>query len=246
MGLFSKSSNPLINEDRLQKQALDASLVGSAEASTVAGAVDKSFTLLALMLITATIGFLNPHPIMIYGGAIVGFILVLVSVFKMEWSAYLAPAYALFEGLFVGGVSAMYSSMMDGIVLQAVGLTIGSLLVMLVLYRTGVVKVTQKFRAGVLMATGAVVIVYLMAWVFGMFGYNVPYIHEGGMLGIGFSLAVIAIGCLNLLLDFDNFDKAEQMGLPKYMEWFCAMGLLITLVWLYIEFLRLLAKLNND
>lgn len=245
MALFEKSNNPFLNEKRIN-QSLDGALVGSAETSTVSGAINKTFILTALLLATAMIGFVNPSPTILFTGAIGGLVFVLISVFKPHLSAYLAPAYALFEGLFVGAITSMYGGLYDGIIIQAVGLTISALVMMLVLYKTGMITVTEKFRSGVIMATGAVVLVYIMGWIFGMFGYNIPYIHEGGMLGIGFSLLVIGIGCLNLLLDFDNFDKAEEHRAPKYMEWFCAMGLLITLVWLYVEFLRLLAKLNND
>ena len=117
---------------------------------------------------------------------------------------------------------------------------------MVILYKYKIITVTEKLRSGIIIATGAIALVYLLGFIFQLFGYNIPYIHQGGLMGIGFSLLVIGIAALNLLLDFDNFDKAEKYGAPKYMEWFCAMGLMVTLVWLYIEFLRLLSKLNRD
>ncbi|MEZ4931497.1 MAG: Bax inhibitor-1/YccA family protein [Saprospiraceae bacterium] len=138
----------------------------------------------------------------------------------------------------------MYAGAFGGaIVFHAVTLTFAVLFMMLFLYKTGMIKVTEKFRSGVMMATGAIFIVYLLSWVLGMFGVNIPYLHEGGMMGIGISVVIIGIAALNLLLDFDMFEKGEQYRAPKYMEWFAAMGLLITLVWLYIEILRLLAIL---
>jgi len=140
----------------------------------------------------------------------------------------------------------MYASMLDGIVLQAVSLTFATLISMLVLYKSGLITVTDKFRSGVMMATGAIFLVYLVSMVGSMFGWNMPYLHQGGMIGIGISIVIIAVAALNLLLDFDNFDKAAQARAPKYMEWFCGLSLMVTLVWLYIEFLRLLSMLNRD
>ena len=117
---------------------------------------------------------------------------------------------------------------------------------MLFFYKTGIIKVTEKFRSGVIMATGAIFVVYILSWVLGFFGINIPYLHEGGLMGIGISLLIIGVAALNLLLDFDNFEKGEQYGAPKYMEWFSAMGLLITLVWLYVEILRLIAMFSSS
>ena len=159
---------------------------------------------------------------------------------------YLAPAYAAFEGLFVGAITAMYAYAFEGIIFHAVSLTVAILFMMLFIYKTGIIKVTEKFRMGVMMATGAVFIVYLASWILGMFGVSVPFLHQGGMLGIGISVVIIGIASFNLLLDFDNFEKGEKFGAPSYMEWFSAMGLLITLVWLYVEILRLLAILSSN
>ncbi len=149
------------------------------------------------------------------------------------------------EGIFVGAISKAYEVEFEGIVLQAVGLTIGVFLMMLVLYATGRIRVTPRFRLGVIAATGGILLVYLVSFVLSLFGSGVPYIHGNGLVGIGFSVVVVVIAALNLTLDFDFIDKAEQAGAPKYMEWFAALGLVVTLVWLYLEILRLLAKLRS-
>ncbi|MEZ4958696.1 MAG: Bax inhibitor-1/YccA family protein [Saprospiraceae bacterium] len=172
---------------------------------------------------------------------------MLIASFKTHLSATLAPIYALLEGLCVGSVTAIYAAGFGGgIIFHAVTLTFALLFAMLFIYKTGIIKVTNKFRTGVVMATGAVLLVYLLSFVLGFFGISVPYLHQGGMIGIGISLVIIGVATLNLLLDFDNFEKGEQYGAPAYMEWFSAMGLLITLVWLYFEILRLLSILNRD
>jgi uncharacterized YccA/Bax inhibitor family protein len=179
------------------------------------------------------------------GGVIGGLICVLIAVFKPQTSWITAPLYAAFEGLALGAISAIYASAFDGIILQAFSLTIGILLMMLFLYKSGIVQVTDKLRMGVMMATGAIALVYLLNIVLSFFGISIPYLHQGGMIGIGISLLIIGVAAMNLLLDFDNFDKGEAQGAPAYMEWFCAMGLLITLVWLYMEILRLLSILSG-
>ena len=212
---------------------------------TVQGAINKSFILFGLLLLTAVWSFQSPNMIILIGGAILGLVIVLVSAFKREWSPFLAPAYALVEGLVVGSVSAIYAAQTGGIVLQAVSLTILVLFVMLVIQKTGWVPVTDKFRSGVIMATGGIALLYLITIILGFFHINIPYIHQSGPIGIIFSLGVIGIASLNLLLDFDNIIKGEQYHAPKYMEWFSAMGLMITLIWLYFEMLRLLGKMRN-
>lgn len=241
---FSHSSNPVLNEKALAKET--SSYVGESQRTfTMQSAINKTFVLLALLLFTAVIGYMFPSPILVWGGAIGGLVVVVISVFKKEWSPFLAPLYAILEGFFVGGVSAMYASLAGGIILQAVSLTLLVFFVMLVIYKTRIIPVTNKFRLGLIMATGGIFLVYLLSWILSMFGINIPYIHEGGTFGILFSVAVLGIASLNLLLDFDMFEKAEEYRAPGYMEWFAGMGLLITLVWIYIEFLRLLTKLRN-
>lgn len=238
-----QSSNPVLNETALQKQA--AATHTGQETMTTTGAVNKSLLLFLMLLGASSIGWIYASPFLMIGGAIGGLITVLIAVFKPTTSPIAAPIYALIQGIFVGSVSAMYASAYGGIVFHAVTLTFAILFVMLFIYKTGIIRVTSKFRTGVIMATGAVFVVYLISWVLSMFGMQVPMIHQGGFLGIGFSLLVIGIASLNLLLDFDNFEKGEQAGAPKYMEWFVSMGLMITLVWLYIEILRLLSLLQG-
>lgn len=249
---FTQSTNPFMQERAYQqaaRQPLDSSLVPSGaitETMTVQGAINKTFILSGLMLLTAIFSFTNPSSLFIWGGAIGGLIIVLITVRRPHKSATLAPVYALLEGLFVGSISAIYAAQYSGIVFNAVMLTMATLFSMLFIYRSGIIPVTNKLRVGITMATGAVVLVYFLSIILNLFGLQVPFLHEGGTLAIGVSAVIIGIAALNLLLDFDNFEKGEQYGAPQYMEWFSAMGLLITLVWLYIEFLRLLSILSDD
>ncbi len=240
---FFKTSNPVINEKALQKSA--GTLVQGGETMTVSGAVNKTLFLTAILLLTTVYSYVNPNPILMWGGLIGGFIVVLISVFKPQYSNITAPIYAALEGFFIGGLSIAYASIYNGIIFQAVSITMAILFVMLFLYKSGIIKVTKSFRTGVIMATGAVALVYVVSMVLGMFGIQVPFLHQGGMIGIGISLVIIGIASMNLLLDFDNFEKGEQYGAPIYMEWFSAMGLLITLVWLYLEILRLISMLSG-
>ena len=177
--------------------------------------------------------------------AIGGFVAALVTVFKKEWAPVTAPLYALVEGFFLGAISAMYNFMYEGIVLQAVMLTFGTLFALLFAYRSGLIKATENFKLGVVAATGGIALVYLATIVLGFFGVSIPLIHESGLVGIGFSLFVVVIAALNLVLDFDFIETGVEQGAPKYMEWYGAFGLMVTLVWLYIEFLRLLSKLQS-
>lgn len=157
-----------------------------------------------------------------------------------------APIFALLEGLFVGTISAIYAAGFEGIIFQALTATIGTLFMMLMLYKSGIIPITQKFRMGVSMALGAIMLLYLVSWAGYFIGFEVPYLHEGGAIGIGITVVIIGVAALNLLLDFDNFDKGEAAEVPQYMEWFFGMGLIFTLVWLYVEFLRLFSKLQRD
>lgn len=217
---------------------------------TIQGTVNKSFILLGLLLVGAvatwylTATGYNPIVLTI-GGAIVGFILVLISSFKPHLSPKLAPGYAIFEGLFIGGLSAIFESMYPGIVIQAVAGTFITFLVCLGLYKYRIVKVNQTFRNVVIAATLAIATYYLISFIASMFFSFQMFHQDNSLMSIGFSAFVIIIAALNLFLDFDLIEQSAAKRLPKYMEWFGAMGLLITLVWLYIEFLRLLAKLNS-
>lgn len=220
---------------------------------TVQGTVNKT-ALLTICVVAAAFWVWNlyfstaneaiVYPWMI-GGVIGGFVVAIITIFKKTWAPMLSPVYALLEGLFIGGISAIMEAMYPGIVIQAVGLTFGVLFCMLFLYKTGIIKVTKKFMLGVVAATGAICLVYLVSIVLGFFGMSVPLIHGNGIVGIGFSLFVVGIAALNLVLDFDFIEKNSERGAPKYMEWYAAFGLMVTLVWLYIEILRLLSKLRS-
>jgi uncharacterized YccA/Bax inhibitor family protein len=250
MANFMEPGNPVFNEKRLRKESSARSISGPItrnDTMTTDGAVNKSIFLFFLMMITTCISYIMPSTFLLWVGAIGGLVAVIVSVFKPQWSGTIAPGYALFEGLFLGTISFFYANAFyPGIIFQAIGLTMGTLITMLLVYKSGLIKVTDKFRTGVVMATGAIFVVYMLSWIGSMFGFTIPYLHEGGVLGIGISVVIIGVAALNLLLDFDLFEKGEQMQAPKYMEWFAAMSLLVTLVWLYVEFLRLLSKLNRD
>jgi uncharacterized YccA/Bax inhibitor family protein len=175
-------------------------------------------------------------------GAIGGFVLALVTIFRPQSSAITAPIYAILEGLFLGAISAIINARYPGVAFQAVLLTIGTLFTMLFLYRSGRIRATPRFRRGVMMATGAVFFAYMISWIMSLFGMPMGFMHSAGPLGILINLAIIVIAALNLIMDFDFIEKGSQMGAPKYMEWYGAFGLMVTLIWLYIEFLRLLSR----
>jgi len=244
MGMF-KSSNPLLG--RLDKTVA----YDSSESMTIQGTVNKTLILTGLIMVSASMtwkmiiaGSAGAWGLTI-GGAIVALIAVIVMMFKMQWAGFLAPLYALAEGLFLGGISAVYSTLFDGIVLKAVALTFGVLLAMLFMYKSGIIKATEKFKQGVMAATLGVVVMYGLTWLLSMFGVRLPYLHEGGLISIGISLVVIVIAALNLILDFDNIEQGVAHSAPKTMEWMGAVGLMVTLVWLYVEILRLLSFLTG-
>jgi uncharacterized YccA/Bax inhibitor family protein len=177
------------------------------------------------------------------GGLIGGFVIALVTIFKKEWSPITAPVYALLEGLVLGGISAIFERSYPGVAIQAVGLTFGTLFVLLLAYKSGIVRATQGFKIGVIAATGGIAVFYLVEMVLNFFfHFQVPAINGSGPWGIVFSLFVVIIAALNLVLDFDLIESGVRMGAPKYMEWYGAFGLMVTLIWLYLEILRLLAK----
>jgi uncharacterized YccA/Bax inhibitor family protein len=242
MALFN--SSPFMNEDKYQN-VLDAPVAMEGK-MTVAGAVNKTLILTGLLLATATVGFLIPNVAFIAVGGIVGFIVVLVAGFKPHLSTYLAPTYAIFKGLVVGTVTAYYANAFDGLVFNAIISTIGILAAMLFIYKSRIIVVTEKFRAGVMMAFMGIALVYLVNFVLWLCGIQIPMLHQGGTLGICISVGVIIVATLKLLVDFDTIEKGAEYGSPKYMEWYSAMGLLVTLVWLYFELLRLLAMLARE
>lgn len=242
---FTESSNPVLNEDKY-KQVLDAGMVGEMEPMTINGAINKTLLLMAMMLATGVISFVYPNPLFMWGGIIGGAIVMFIASSNPSRSPILAPIYAGLEGLLVGTITAYYSAAFEGIIFQAVTATFAILFMMLMLYKSGLISVTAKFRAGVSMAVGAVMLLYLVNIVLYFFGISIPFLHDGGPLSIGITLVIIGIASMNLLLDFDNFEKGEEMQAPGYMEWYSAMGLLFTLVWLYLEILRLLSYLQSD
>ena len=241
-----KSGNPVLRSD-----TFDA--VPAGERMTVNGTINKTAMMLALVMITAIYTWgrftsaQNPAAIMplVWTGAIGGLIFCLITVFKTEWVAVTAPIYALLEGLVVGGLSAIFEVAYPGIVVQAVGLTFGVLAAMLLAYRSGLIQATEKFKLGVIAATGGIALLYLVSMVMSMFGKPIGFIHEGGTFGILFSLFVVVIAALNLVLDFDLIKQGAEQGAPKRMEWYGAFALTVTLIWLYLEILRLLGKLRK-
>ncbi len=241
MALF-QSSNPVFKSDNFKTVLDNYSLE---QPMTLQGAINKSILLGLLVVATSAISFLNPSMLFLAGGAIGGFICVLIASFKPQTAPWTAPLYAVLEGLALGTISAMYAAQFHGIVLNAVLGTFGVFFAMLFIYKSGLVKVTDKFRAGVMMATFAIFFVYMISIVLSFFGIHIPMMHEGSTLGIVFSIGVIAVATMNLLLDFDNIERGVRNNSPAYMEWMSALGLLVTLVWLYLEILRLLSKLRD-
>ena len=249
MSLF-KSGNPTLSENKFRDTVIN---IGTNEdAMTLSGTLNK-FGFMFLMLMGSAfyswkevIGNGEDVKVMVFGGAIGGFVIALVLMFKREWSPFLAPLYALLEGLFIGAISAMFNLAYDGIVLQAVGLTFGVGISMYFLYSFRIIKATEKFKSIIMTATMGIAVFYLIVWVMRMFGFdNMAFIHEGSTFGILFSLFVVVIAAMNLILDFDMIEQGASMGAPKYMEWYGAFGLMVTFVWLYLEILRLLSKISS-
>jgi uncharacterized YccA/Bax inhibitor family protein len=180
-------------------------------------------------------------------GCILGFIVAIFTIFKKQYAPYTVPLYALFQGLFLGGISFMYGQMFEGIIYNAVLLTVTILLSLLLAYRSGIIKATENFKLGVFAATGGIALFYLISFIASFFGGGLAIFDptNGSMTSILVSLGVVLIASLNLVLDFDFIEQASENGAPKYMEWYGAFGLLVTLVWLYLEILRLLAKINS-
>ncbi len=250
-----RSGNPALKDSTFLDLGSGTVVSRDGGAMTLNGTVNKTGILLLLAVLTAAYawnstltatGELAPGAMLyLWGGLIVGFILSMVTIFKKTWAPVSAPLYALAEGFFLGSISAIYEARFNGIVFQAVILTFGTLFALLFAYRSGMIKATENFKLGVVAATGGIALVYLATIVLGFFNINIPFIHESGLIGIGFSLFVVVIAALNLVLDFDFIETGVEQNAPKYMEWYGAFGLMVTLVWLYIEFLRLLSKLQS-
>ncbi|HEX4039785.1 MAG TPA: Bax inhibitor-1/YccA family protein [Acidobacteriaceae bacterium] len=223
------------------------------ETMTLEGTVNKTGILLLCTVATAAWTWhlaMNPatlplDSLLLIVGVIGGLIFALVTVFRKEWSPATAPAYALLEGLVLGGISAMLNVRYPGIAIESVCLTFGTLFVLLLAYKSGMIRVTQKFRLGVVAATGAIFLFYIAEMVLGFFGVHFAAINGNGALGIGVSVVIVIVASLNLVLDFDFIESGVAAGAPKYMEWYGAFGLMVTLIWLYLEILRLMAKLRS-
>ena len=244
----NRSGNPALKESTFRGLPVAA----EGEGMTIEGTVNKTYVLF-LLLIVGVAGAVVADESALYGlmmlGAIGGLITAVVTVFRKQWAPITAPIYAVLEGLFVGGISLVMEAAYPGIVLPAVSLTFGTLFALLTAYRSGLIKVTDNFRLGVAAATGAIFVVYVAQFVLGLVGVQVGFLHDAifgaGWLGIGVSVVVIIVAALNLVLDFDFIEQGAAARAPRYMEWYGAFGLLVTLIWLYLEILRLLSKLRS-
>jgi uncharacterized YccA/Bax inhibitor family protein len=248
---WMRTSNPALR-DSFQPEGL---VLG--DRMTVSGTVNKTGILAICVVATAAWTwnrFLNAGdpesamssitPLLVLG-VIGGLIMGMVTIFRRNWAPVTAPIYALLEGLVLGGISAITELRFPGIPMQAVGLTFGTLVALLLVYRTGIIKVTDNFRMGVVAATGGIFLFYMATMIMGFFGVRFPSVFGAGVLGIGISVFVVIVAALNLILDFDLIERGAQAGAPKYMEWYGAFALMVTLIWLYLEILRLLSKLRS-
>ena len=239
--LSLRSGNPV-----LSKKTFD-NTISVSEKMTIEGTVNKTGVSLLILVGTGYLTFDTLNPILLIGCGIGGFIFALITIFKKEWAPITVPIYAALQGAMLGGISYMYNYLYDGIVTNAILLTVGILVSLLIAYRSGYIKATENFKLGIFAATGGIAIVYLVNFIMGFFGsgIGVMNINNASPLSIGFSIVVVIIAALNLVLDFDFIEEGSEKGAPKYMEWYGAFGLLVTLIWLYLEILRLLAKLNS-
>jgi uncharacterized YccA/Bax inhibitor family protein len=250
-----RSGNPALNDATFGRLSDFAD--ASTGTMTIRGTATKTLVLLGLCVGSACFTWSmvwsavqgqaagsTVYPWMI-GGLLGGLVFGLATGFVPRWAAVTAPLYALAEGLFLGGLTAVFELRYPGIAIQAVSATFGTLFALLMAYQSGLIKATENFKLGVFAATGGIGVLYLAGFVLSFFGMSIPYINEPNWIGIGFSVFVVIIAALNLVLDFDFIENAANRGSPKYLEWYGAYGLMVTLVWLYIEILRLLSKINS-
>ncbi len=241
-----KSSNPALTTSVFRNEVSNT----ASEPMTIQGTVNKTSILLLIVILCASFTWnkffaaQNITPFLILGG-ITGFITAMITVFKKNLSHITAPIYAASQGLFLGGLSAMFEASYPGIVIQAIGLTFGTLFCLLGAYKSGMIKATENFKLGIVAATGGLMIFYFISFILSMFGVSMGLFHGNGLFAIGFSVVVVVIAALNLVMDFDFIEHGAEIGAPKYMEWYAAFGLMVTLIWLYVEILRLLAKLQS-
>jgi uncharacterized YccA/Bax inhibitor family protein len=240
--LALRSGNPALQSSTFKKQFS----IASEGSMTLSGTVNKTGISLFLVLMSASYSWITPamHPLA-FPAAILGFILALVNIYKPQQGHIFVPAYAIVQGVFLGTISMVFNKMYPGIVVQAIFLTFGTLGALLLAYKSGLIRATENFKLGVFAATGGIAFLYLINFVMGFFSSGIGIISSNNTMGILFSAFVVVIAALNLVLDFDFIEEGVEKGAPKYMEWFGAFGLLVTLIWLYIEILRLLAKLNS-
>jgi uncharacterized YccA/Bax inhibitor family protein len=252
------TANPAMNDAAYDRAGYADS---AANVMTLQGTVLKTWVLVVLLLATASFtwyqagtaftaaeeGIAVPSSIYVLLGigCFGGFITALLTIFMPRISPITAPLYAALEGLVVGGISVVFEHLYNGIVAQAAIITVATLVALLMLYTSRVIQATQKFRIGVMAATGAICLLYLADMLLRFFGYSVPYIHENGLIGIGISLFIVVIAALNLILDFDFIEQGVKRRAPKFMEWYGGFSLMVTLIWLYLEVLRLLAKFRE-
>jgi uncharacterized YccA/Bax inhibitor family protein len=242
------TGNPTMNLAVYQRAALTDT---PTRVMTVQGTVVKTAVLLVILLAAAVYTWSQAAagaPLaygLLVAGSLGGLVTAVVTTFRPQWSPVTAPLYAGLQGLVMGAVSAVFEAMYPGVVIRAVGLSIGVLAVMLFVYGTRIIRATERFKIGLVAATGAVFLVYLVDMVLSLFGAHVPFIHQSGWVGIGFSLIVVIIAALNLILDFDFIEQGAKLEAPRYMEWYGGFSLLVTLVWMYLEILRLLAKVSG-
>lgn len=219
--------------------------IETTDTMTLEGTINKSGILILLTIIGASVGWSLQSPLIMFAGAITALILSLFCIFKPQTSAYLSQPYALTEGLLLGTISAIYSVKYPGIVTNTLFATVGCFVLMLALYRYRIIQVTEKFRTVIIVATGAIALTYVANLIMSFFGTSLPMIHQASPVGIAFSVIVTGVAAFNLMLDFDMIEKAHARKAPKFMEWYCGFALLLTLVWLYIEMLRLMSKISK-
>lgn len=244
--MIGRSGNPTLKDKTFE----NSGQYNRQEAMTVGGTVNKSFITLALLVASAVVSwtmFFNGYDMYPYmiGGVICGLIFALIISFRPATAPFLTPVYAIAEGFFLGALSANYEYVYYGITLQAALLTMCVFMGVLIAYKTGLIKATEGFKRGLFAATAGVALVYLFSMILRLFGVTVPYLHDSTAIGIGISVVIVIIAALNFVLDFNFIEKGAQQGAPKYMEWYGAFGLMVTLVWLYVEIIRLLSKLAS-
>lgn len=241
---YLKSSNPAFSDKLLKGQYY--AFAAEKTAMSVAGTINKTGFLTLILIGSATYAWQAKLPILLWIGIIGGLIAAFATIFKPSWSPFSAPIYAGLEGLFIGSISVTYAQLYSGIIPKAVLLTIAILMTMLIAYRFKIIRATEKFRAGIVMATGGVFLFYCTTMLLRLFGVDTSIFFSGGILAIGLSLVIIVIASLNFILDFDFIEKGVKSELPRYFEWYGAFGIMVTLVWLYMEILRLLSYFSGN